>query len=186
VLACFPVVLVGELPDKTMFANILLATRGRPLQVWLGSSAAFAVHVAIATTAGAAVFALLPRRAVDGVVAAVFAIGAALAWRLALRGERDQLRSMPALRRAAVVSFALIFVAEWGDLTQLLIAGLSARYHSPLSVAVGSLVALCTAGAVAVAASQALLRLLNPGALRRITAVVLLGLSAYTAWLAIT
>ena len=68
VLAVFPVIFLGELPDKTMFASLVLATRGRPLQVWLGAAVAFAVHVAIAVTLGLAIFALLPHRAVEGIV----------------------------------------------------------------------------------------------------------------------
>jgi putative Ca2+/H+ antiporter (TMEM165/GDT1 family) len=28
--AVFPVIFLGELPDKTMFASLLMATRGRP------------------------------------------------------------------------------------------------------------------------------------------------------------
>jgi putative Ca2+/H+ antiporter (TMEM165/GDT1 family) len=47
------VIFLGELPDKTMFASLVMATRGRPLAVWLGATAAFAVHVVIATTVGA-------------------------------------------------------------------------------------------------------------------------------------
>jgi putative Ca2+/H+ antiporter (TMEM165/GDT1 family) len=49
---CFPIIFLGELPDKTMFASLLLSTRGRPVQVWLGAAAAFTVHVAIAVSAG--------------------------------------------------------------------------------------------------------------------------------------
>ncbi len=50
----FPLVFVAELPDKTMFASLLMATKGRPAQVWLGAAGAFVVHVAIATTVGVA------------------------------------------------------------------------------------------------------------------------------------
>ena len=44
--------------------------------------------------------------------------------------------------RAAVTTFAILFAAEWGDLTQLLTAGLAARSGSPVSVALGSWLAL--------------------------------------------
>ena len=49
-LICFPVIFLGELPDKTMFASLLMATHGRPRQVWLGAAGAFAVHVVLAVT----------------------------------------------------------------------------------------------------------------------------------------
>src|ERR1700681_2011070 len=80
VLAVFPVIFLGELPDKTMFASLVLATRGRPLAVWTGAAAAFVVHVVIAVTIGVGLFPLLPHRVVDGVVAALFLLGAAYAY----------------------------------------------------------------------------------------------------------
>lgn len=33
----FPVIFIGELPDKTMFASLVLATKRRLRQVWLGA-----------------------------------------------------------------------------------------------------------------------------------------------------
>jgi Ca2+/H+ antiporter, TMEM165/GDT1 family len=42
----FPVIFLGELPNKTMLASLVLSTKGRPLMVWLGAAAAFVVHVA--------------------------------------------------------------------------------------------------------------------------------------------
>jgi Ca2+/H+ antiporter, TMEM165/GDT1 family len=59
-----------------MFANLAKATKGRPLQVWLGAAAAFVLHVAIAVTIGVALFAVLPHRAIEGLVAAMFGAGA--------------------------------------------------------------------------------------------------------------
>jgi putative Ca2+/H+ antiporter (TMEM165/GDT1 family) len=56
-VAVFPVIFVAELPDKTMFASLILATRGRRLSVWAGATLAFALHVAIAVTIGTAVLA---------------------------------------------------------------------------------------------------------------------------------
>ena len=46
--AVFPIIAIGELPDKTMFASLVMSTRGRPFAVWLGAALAFTVHVAIA------------------------------------------------------------------------------------------------------------------------------------------
>jgi putative Ca2+/H+ antiporter (TMEM165/GDT1 family) len=37
-LVCFPIIFVGELPDKTMFASLIMATKGKPRQVWLGAA----------------------------------------------------------------------------------------------------------------------------------------------------
>jgi putative Ca2+/H+ antiporter (TMEM165/GDT1 family) len=182
VLAVFPVIFIGELPDKTMFASLLLATRGRPLAVWTGAAAAFVVHVCIAVTIGVAIFHLLPRQAVDAVVAALFAFGAVYAL-IESRAEAEvALAQRPAHHRAVTTAFIVVFLAEWGDLTQVLTANLAARYHAPLSVAVGALLALWCVAAIAVIGGSTLLRHLNIAVVRRVTAVVLLGLSAWAAW----
>src|ERR1022692_660783 len=88
--AVFPVIFIGELPDKTMFASLVLSTRGRPLRVWLGAAAAFAVHVVIAVSIGAALFRILPHRAVEAVVSLMFLAAAALALREAVRERRGK------------------------------------------------------------------------------------------------
>jgi len=183
-LICFPVIFLAELPDKTMFAGLVMATKGRPLQVWLGAAGAFVVHVVIATTVGVALFAVLPHRAVDAVVAGMFAFGAAYAWLEATKPEDTKpLREVPG-HGAALTAFVIIFLAEWGDLTQVVTANLAAKYHSPLSVGAGSLLALWSVAAIAVVSGQALLRFVNVSTMRKVTAVVLLGLAAYTAYLA--
>jgi hypothetical protein len=50
-----------------------------------------------------------------------------------------------------LTAFLVIFIAEWGDLTQILTANLAAKYHSALSVGVGSTLALWAVATVAVA-----------------------------------
>jgi putative Ca2+/H+ antiporter (TMEM165/GDT1 family) len=184
-LAVFPVIFIGELPDKTMFASLVMATRGKPRQVWLGAAAAFVVHVAIATTLGVALFALLPHRVVEGIVAAMFLFGAAYAWREAADTEEVIAVEQPSNHGAVLTAFVVIFLAEWGDLTQILTANLAARYHSPFSVGLGAVLALWAVAAIAVVSGQTLLRFVNVATIRKITAVVLVALAAYSAYSAI-
>src|SRR5260370_38406912 len=75
----FALTFLAELPDKTMFASLVLGTRYRPAWVWTGAAAAFAVHMALAGTAGR-LLTLLPHRVVDAVVAGVFVAGWAFLW----------------------------------------------------------------------------------------------------------
>ena len=185
VAAVFPVIFIGELPDKTMFASLVMASRGRPRAVWLGAAGAFLVHAVIATTIGAGLFAVLPREVVDVVVALMFFAGAVYAY---VEGQRDESRliekEVGSHRRVVTSAFIVIFIAEWGDLTQILTANLAAHYHSPLSVAVGAVLALWTVAALAVLSGSAVLRRLDVAVVRKITAVALLalaGLSAYSA-----
>lgn len=186
--AVFPIIFVGELPDKTMFASLVMSTRGKPASVWLGAASAFAVHVAIATTIGVAIFNLLPHRAVDGVVAFLFLGGAALAVRegIKARDEEPLIEHEAASgRRVVTTAFIVIFLAEWGDLTQILTANLAAHYHSPLSVGLGALVALWAVAALAVIGGQGVLRFVSIKTVRFVTAGLLVALAGYAGWQAV-
>lgn len=187
--AVFPVIFLGELPDKTMIASVALSTRGRPSSVWLGAAAAFMVHVVIATTIGVLAFQLLPHRVLALAVAVMFVAGAVLAGREALSGPQEDAAGEPPAARArhwrpAATAFAIIFLAEWGDLTQLLTANLAAHYHSALSVGIGSLLALWTVAALAVLGGRGLLRVVNLTVLRAGMAILLTGLACWSAWTA--
>jgi putative Ca2+/H+ antiporter (TMEM165/GDT1 family) len=185
IFAVFPIVFLGELPDKTMFASLVLSTRGRPLLVWLGAAAAFTVHVVIAVTIGVALFHLLPHRALEATVAAIFFVGGALALREARKArDEEELveREVESHRRVALTAFLVIFIAEWGDLTQILTANLAAHYHDPLSVGVGALLALWAVAGLAVVAGQSVLRFVNVATVRIVTAVVLFALTGWAIW----
>jgi putative Ca2+/H+ antiporter (TMEM165/GDT1 family) len=185
VVAVFPVIFIGELPDKTMFASLVMSTRGKPFFVWLGAAAAFAVHVVIATTIGVALFHLVPHRVLDGIVAVMFLVGAGLAIREARKAEQEESlveREAKSGRSVVTTAFLVVFLAEWGDLTQILTANLAAHYHSPLSVGVGAVLALWSVAAIAVIGGQGLLRFINIKTLRIVTAVVLVGLAGFAGW----
>jgi putative Ca2+/H+ antiporter (TMEM165/GDT1 family) len=185
IAAVFPIIFVGELPDKTMFASLVLSTRGKPLSVWLGAAGAFLLHVVIATTIGVALFHLVPHRVLDGIVAFMFLVGAVLAIREARKeGQEEGLVEKEAAsgRRVMTTAFVVIFLAEWGDLTQILTANLAAHYHSPFSVGLGALLALWTVAGLAVVGGQSLLRFINIKTVRLVTAVVLLALAGLATW----
>jgi putative Ca2+/H+ antiporter (TMEM165/GDT1 family) len=197
--AVFPVIFLGELPDKTMFASLVMATRGHPFAVWLGATAAFAVHVAIATTVGVLLLHILPHRAVEVAVALTFLAGAGYALHEAVHGGTEAGRAVPGAteagravpdpgrmrrRRSVVTAFGVIFLAEWGDLTQVLTANLAARYHAPLAVGLGALLAMASVAGIAVTGGQGLLRLVNVTIVRLLTAGILLILGGYAAYTA--
>jgi putative Ca2+/H+ antiporter (TMEM165/GDT1 family) len=192
VATVFGVIFLGELPDKTMFASLVMATRGRPGAVWLGAAAAFAIHVVFAVTLGMVAILLLPKRALAGVVAALFLAGAALSVREWLHARRHSDMEEPAVKptpgfsRATATAFAVVFVAEWGDLTQVLTANLAAHFHAPLAVGAGALLALWAAAGIAVTGGRWMSRVIDASALRAGTAVLLTGLAAYAGWVALT
>lgn len=187
----FAVIFIGELPDKTMFASLVMSTRGHPFAVWLGSAGAFVVHVVIATTLGTVLFHLLAPQVVDAVVAVIFLVGAGIVTAEAIREykrkDHPEPPPVPPPRpgRTAATAFAVIFAAEWGDLTQLLTANMAAHYRDPLSVATGATLALWAVSAIAVTGGRWLSSVIDAVAIRIGTAVLLAGLGGYTAWIAL-
>lgn len=180
----FATVFPAELPDKTMIATIVLVARyRRPLWVWIGAVAAFTVHVTVAVAAGSAI-GLLPDAVVGGVVAAMFATGAVLLFRAARNGgERiDEAAGLVTTSpRAAVIgSFGLVVLAEWGDLTQLATAGLAARSDSPLSVALGALLALASVAALAATFGRQIVARVPVNKINYVAAAVFAALAIWT------
>jgi Ca2+/H+ antiporter, TMEM165/GDT1 family len=181
----FPV----ELPDKTFLVSLMLATRYRPLPVWAGVTAAFGVQCVVAVVAGGLI-ALLPRRAVLAAAAVLFAGGAFVLFRGAGDAdaevetvEEDAGSARPASGlRAAATSFGVLFAAEWGDLSQLLTAGLVARFQDPVSVFVGSWLSLATVAAIAVVSGRTLIRYVALATIRRAGGTVCAVLAAVSAW----
>ncbi|CAB4888276.1 unannotated protein [freshwater metagenome] len=181
-LATFLAVFPAELPDKSMMATLVLTTRfGRPLPVWCGVAAAFTVQVTLAVLLGGLI-SELPDRPVNAVVAVLFGVGAVLLWRSA---DEDQDATEVGVATGffgiAARSFGLIFIAEFGDLTQITTAGMAARTGQPLAVAVGALAALWLVAAFAAVAGQQLLRFLPLRLVRRIAAVIFALLALWTA-----
>lgn len=191
IVIVFGVVAIAELPDKSLFASLVLGTRYPPAWVFTGVSSAFLVHVVIAVAAGG-LLSLLPHRVVEGIVAALFAGGAAI---LLLGREETtvaegvaegshvarEVQTAATFRRVALTSFAVVFVGEWGDITQIATANYAARYHDPISVAIGATLALWAVAALAVTAGKKALDYVAVGLVRKITGVVLLAFAVLSA-----
>jgi putative Ca2+/H+ antiporter (TMEM165/GDT1 family) len=188
-LTVFAAIFPAELPDKTFVATLVLSTRFAPLPVWIGAAAAFLVQTAVAVAAGDAV-ALLPKQPVHAVTAALFALGAlaVLVFQPDPAKEEHEIEeeianvsARPSAMRAAVTSFVVLFVAEWGDLTQLLTAAFAAKYHDIAAVGVGALAALWAVAALGVIGGRALLRVVPVVWIRRVAAAIFLTLAVVTA-----
>jgi Ca2+/H+ antiporter, TMEM165/GDT1 family len=181
--AVYGVIFLGELPDKTAVASLILGARYKPLPVLLGVCSAFTIHVVIACAAGGFVSAL-PRVPVELVTAVLFLVGAILLLRsnpteAAEEAEENaaKLSGPRTPRQVVAASFGVVLVAEFGDLTQILTATLAARYHQPLSVGVGALLALWSVAVLAVLFGRTLLRVIPLRRVQQLAAVVLLILS---------
>ena len=176
----FAVIFTAELPDKTALASLVLGSRYRPSWVFAGVAAAFAVHVGLAIAAGS-LLTLLPHRPLEIIVAVLFAVGAALLLRGRHDGDGDDQVEVhgkkPGFWRIAWTSFAVILVAEFGDLTQIATATLAAHYHDPLSVGIGAALALWAVAALAIAGGRGLLKVIPLTWITRIAAAIMLVLA---------
>ncbi|GAC1379185.1 MAG: TMEM165/GDT1 family protein [Marmoricola sp.] len=189
IAATFGLIFVSELPDKTAIASLVLGTKYPWRWVFAGVAGAFLTHVLIAVAAGS-VLALLPQKPLEAVVAVLFLVGAVLIWREGLEDEEDleaeeeaELADTPDVAtfwKVASIAFGVIFVAEWGDLTQIMTANLAAKYHSPLSVGVGATLGLWGVGLLAILGGKSLLRVLPMKWITRVAAVIMVALCVYS------
>lgn len=166
----FALIFLAELPDKTLYAILLLATRRRALPVLAGACAAFLVHGFIALGLGI-LAGRLPARAVGLASAAIF-LGFGLAL-LLRRGGEEAARPPAPPSRALVEAFALVFAAEWGDATQIGTAALVARMpQRPWLVFWGATLALWSGAVLAVALGRTAGRRLPRPLLRKAAGAV--------------
>lgn len=184
-LSAFVPLLLVELPDKTFVATLVLASRFRPFAAWVGVGLAFGVQSVIAVAAGG-LLSRLPETVVAAAAAVLFAVGSLVL----LRDSRshdglDEAEAAEAVEadrrtpflRAAGTSFVVLFLAEWGDLSQLFTAGLAARSADPVSVFVGAWVALLVVAGLAATLGGTLAHRLPLRAVRSTGAAVCLVLA---------
>jgi putative Ca2+/H+ antiporter (TMEM165/GDT1 family) len=153
----FGVIFLIELPDKTALATLILATKHRPLPVFFGAGAAFVVQTVVAVAAGS-IFSLLPRDPVRigaGLLFLALAAVTAVTNRPKEADEEKEVEKVEKRFRTPLISaFVVVFVAEWGDLSQLATAAFQARYRQPVLVFTAALLALWGVAALAAAAGN--------------------------------
>ena len=183
IFGVFALIFVAELPDKTMIATLIMGSRYRPVLVWIGATAAFGIHVTIAVLAGG-LLARLPHRWVEAVTALLFAGGALYLLLVSEEEEEaegaEEVEEAPTGLRPIGTAFMVIFIGEFGDLTQILTANLTAKYREPLAVFIGAFAALTVVAAVGAFGGRALLRVLPLKVIRKGGGVLLAGFAVYT------
>jgi putative Ca2+/H+ antiporter (TMEM165/GDT1 family) len=169
----FGVIFLAELPDKTALAALVLATRHRALPVFLGASLALTVQSMIAVACGS-LLAKLPQHWVHIGSGVLFIGCGVLMWiRKHDADETDAKHARQAGFWSALWTvFVVVFVAEWGDLTQIGTAGFQAKYHAWFTIFVASSLALWSVAGIAVFAGNRAGRLLDAKLMQRVAAVV--------------
>ncbi len=184
ILIVFGVIFISELPDKSLFASLILGKRFPARLVWLGAASAFLVHVIIAVAAGR-LLTLLPHRTLAAVIAMLFLFGAGLLFfgKHGLEEEHSPSKSDHKIgaHKIFATAFGVTFLGEWGDITQITTANYAAHYHDPWSVGIGSVLALWTVTALAVTVGTRALTLIPHKLRQRITASILLIFGIFSA-----
>jgi len=178
-LVVFAVVGGFELFDRTSFATMALASRGRAVPTWAGAALAFVGSSALAVSVGAALVALLGpgRIGLIRVAAGVCLIGYAL-W-LAYRGPEEVSAAPASARTAFLAAFATVFALEMGDTTMIVEILFVTDWGWLVVLLAGALALVCVA-AWATWLGNRLGARVEPMLLHRVVVAVLLAVGALT------
>ena len=182
-LSTYGLLLVAELGDKTQLAVITQTCKyRRPWPVSAGAALALAAITGLGVAFGRLLGALVPAQLMQRIAAAGFvAMGLYILYELyRRRGQAadadcpgDDGEAAPARRLdwlAFSSTFALLFVAELGDKTQLAALSLATSTPAPWAVFVGGALALATTSALAVLCGRGLCLLIPERTLKLISA----------------
>lgn len=180
----FALIAAAEIGDKSQLVCMTLASRHRPAPVLLGAIAAFALLNTLAVVFGAAIAQWLPNYVVAATVAVLFAAFGLHA--LLNRDDDDEDGEVVEKSGHGIffTTFLLITVAEFGDKTQLAVVAFSSTAQ-PLSVWLGSTLALAFTSALGVLAGRTVLQKIPLSLLHKASGLfflILSGVAGYKAY----
>lgn len=182
--ATYLVIALAEIGDKSQLVCMTLAARHRVLPVAIGAIAAFCVLNLLAVLFGAALAAWLPDWLVAAAVAVLFTLFGIQSLRHANEAAEDEEIQEKSSRNVIATSFMLIFMAEFGDKTQIAVAGMAST-ASASAVWLGAMLALSTTTLIGCLAGAKLLQRLPLHWIHRIAGALFLimgAMAAFAAW----
>jgi putative Ca2+/H+ antiporter (TMEM165/GDT1 family) len=182
-LTAFGLVGAAEFGDKSQLVCMALAARHRHWPVLAGAVLAFALLNGIAVAFGAAAGRWLPEQYVAIAVAVLFA-GFGIRSLLAQDDDGEEAVEEKSGHGIFVTTFLMIFLAEFGDKTQLAVAGLGAA-EPPLPVWLGATLALAATSAIGIWAGRTVLQKVPQRTMHRIGGVLFLCFAAVAAFKAL-
>lgn len=168
-VSTFVLLFVAELGDKTQLAVMMLAHRYPISQVIVGTFSAFLLLNILAVIVGESVFRYAPKSLILLAAGLLFIVFALLSWKEANSSDKQNELSTKSYN-AIWASFALIFVAELGDKTQLAMVTMAASTGSTWSVLLGGTLALWSVAILAIALGNTVLRRVPAHWMHRIAA----------------
>ncbi len=178
-LSCYALIFLAEIGDKSQLVCMLLASRYRRLPIFLGASTAFSILNILAITLGSILAGLIPQNIMAALVITMFSIFG-LKSLLERMGEEDDI-SEKSGHSVFITTFMMIFVAEFGDKTQLTVAALGAS-SDPVAIYIGATTALITTTLLGVMGGKWLTKFVSPLTLHRVSGVLFL---TFAAWISI-
>ena len=173
----FLLITLAEFGDKSQLVCMTLAARHRGLPVIFGAVAAFAFLNALAVLFGAAIAAWLPEWVVTTAVALLFAVFGVSALRYREEDDGEAVEEKPG-HGVFATTFLLIFLAEFGDKTQIAVAGLGSTTEAG-AVWVAATLALACTSILGVLAGRKFLHQLPLVWIHRISGLFFLALAIY-------
>jgi putative Ca2+/H+ antiporter (TMEM165/GDT1 family) len=183
-MSTFALISLAEIGDKSQLVCMTLAARHRHWPVLLGATAAFFILNALAVLFGAGVAAWVPERLMAGIVAVLFALFGIHALRSPEDEESEDVSEKPG-HGIFFTTLLLILVAEFGDKTQIAVAGLAGSLAA-IPVWVGASMALVTISALGVWAGRTVLQRLPLHWLHRVSGGVFILFALLAAWRALS
>ena len=184
-LGIFALIFVLELPDKTFIATIIMSTRARPLMIVIGASIALTIHMGLAVAAGS-LLTLFPSFWKNLIVGLLFLGGAAYLLLVSEeaeeeKGEREAQSEKSSTRWKEIsTAFVVLFIGEFGDLTQIQAANFEAKLHQPLEVFLAASLSLICVTIVGAYGGRALQRIVPLARIRLGGGLIFAGLGAWT------
>ncbi len=178
--ATFLLIALAEIGDKSQLVCMTLAARHRGAPVVLGAVAAFALLNLLAVLFGAAVAAWLPEWLVTLAVAMLFAAFGISALRYEAEEDGDDIEEKPG-HGIFATTFLMIFLAEFGDKTQIAVAGMGSTADAAATWA-GATLALTATSLVAVLAGRRWLKRLPLHWIHRVSGGFFLLLAGLATW----
>jgi putative Ca2+/H+ antiporter (TMEM165/GDT1 family) len=170
--ATFLLIALAEFGDKSQLVCMTLAARHRGLPVVLGAVAAFAFLNLLAVLFGAAIAAWLPEWVVTAAVAVLFAVFGISALRFEEEDDDEEIAEKPG-HGIFATTFLMIFLAEFGDKTQIAVAGMGSTADATATW-VGATLALACTSIIGVVAGRRWLNRLPLHWIHRISGVFFL------------
>lgn len=144
-------VLLAELADKTQLVTFALgAETGKPVQVYLGVLGGLFCVTVLGVLAGSLIGLFVPLWLIQIIAGIIFIINGVYALYRARSSNEDEEVQSVGSKRVWTRAFALLFLAELGDKTQILVILLVATTGQLLLVFLGAFTALAVVNGIGV------------------------------------